>query len=203
MTRAAAPADVAELYHRHAAELRGYLHRRAGQAGADLLGEVFVVALQRLSDLPEPDLRRAWLFGTARRLLLAQERKDWQRAVAEEQRARVQESLPGPSGDRSADRDRDLGRDRAVHEALASLREKDRELIRLTEWEQLQIAEAAVVLGMRPGTARMRLLRVRRSLAAHPGLRKALESPPGGDSGQPDPNGERCEESLVLERTFE
>nr|WP_279536220.1 sigma-70 family RNA polymerase sigma factor [Nocardioides ochotonae] len=189
------------MYHRHAAELRGYLHRRAGQAGADLLGEVFVVALQRLSDLPDPDLRRAWLFGTARRLLLAQERKDWQRAVAEEQRARVQESSPGPSGDRSADRD--LGRDRAVHEALASLREKDRELIRLTEWEQLQIAEAALVLGMRPGTARMRLLRARRSLAAHPGLRKAMEAPRGSGGAQADPNGEHSEEPLVLERTFE
>jgi DNA-directed RNA polymerase specialized sigma24 family protein len=70
---------VEELYRRNAGELRGYLHRRAGQAGSDLLGEVFVVALQRLDDLPEPDLRRAWLFGTARRLLLAAERNTWQR----------------------------------------------------------------------------------------------------------------------------
>lgn len=197
MTQAASPADVAELYHRHAAELRGYLHRRAGQAGADLLGDVFVVALQRLSDLPEPDLRRAWLFGTARRLLLAQARKDWRRAAAEEERARVQEPSPEPSGDRSSERGS------AVHEALASLREKDRELIRLTEWEQLQITEAALVLGMRPGTARMRLHRARRSMASHPVLRKVWESPRASDGAQDDPGGGGCEESLALERAFE
>ena len=76
------PADVEELYRRHAGELHGYLHRRVGQAGADLLADVFVVALQRISDLPEPALRRAWLYGTARRLLLARSRESRQRHAA-------------------------------------------------------------------------------------------------------------------------
>jgi RNA polymerase sigma-70 factor (ECF subfamily) len=161
----ATKADVAELYELHAGELHGYLYRRAGQAGADLLGEVFVIALQRLADLPEPPLRRAWLFGTARRLLLAQHRTIARRARAEDERARLVE----PTYEVAA---RDTAaRDRIVHEALASLTETDRELIRLTEWEQLQVAEAAVVLGMRPGTARMRLPRARRALATNEALR--------------------------------
>ena len=170
--------DVEELYRRHAGELRGYLYRRAGQAGADLLGEVFVVVLQRLGDLPEPDLRRAWLFGTARRLLLAAERNTRRRHHAENERVRLHE----PAADAS-----DVGRSdrvRAVREALASLREPDRELIRLTEWERLQIAEAAVVLGLRPGTARVRLHRARRAMAAHPSLQRLLE--PSADP-EPDP----------------
>jgi RNA polymerase sigma factor (sigma-70 family) len=167
--------DVEELYRRHAGELRGYLYRRAGQAGADLLGDVFVVVLQRLGDLPEPDLRRAWLFSTARRLLLAAERNTRKRHHAENQRARFHEPTAGnPQVDRS-------GRDRAVRDALASLREQDRELIRLTEWERLEITEAAMVLGLRPGTARVRLHRARRALTAHPALQGLFGAPTNPD----------------------
>ncbi|WP_162249776.1 MULTISPECIES: RNA polymerase sigma factor [unclassified Nocardioides] len=174
MRQPASRADVEELYRRHAGELRGYLYRRAGQAGADLLGEVFVVALQRLDDLPDPDVRRAWLFGVARRLLLAAQRDVRQRHDAEGERARFVEPADdhGADGD-DADR---AGRTAAVRAALDSLSEPDRELVRLTEWERLPIADAAVVLGLRPGTARVRLHRARRALAAHPAL--ADLSPP-------------------------
>jgi RNA polymerase sigma-70 factor (ECF subfamily) len=122
-------ADVEQLYRRHAGEIRGYLYRRAGQAGADLL--------------------------------LAAHREARHRQDAETERARVHES--------SAARE-DGGRASAVRAALDDLREPDRELIRLTEWERLSTAEAAVVLGLRPGTARVRLHRARRALAGHPAL---------------------------------
>lgn len=161
--------DVEELYRLHAQELRGYLYRRAGQAGADLLGEVFLVAIQRADDLPEPEVRRAWLYGVARRLLLAAAREDRRRHDAEGERARLHDPAADPEGGDPTDQVR------ALREALDSLREPDRELIRLTEWEQLQIGEAAVVLGIRPGTARVRLHRARRALASHPALQGVLE----------------------------
>jgi RNA polymerase sigma factor (sigma-70 family) len=160
-------ADIEELYRRYADELHAFLWRRSGQAGADLLGDVFVVALQRLDDLPAPDLRRAWLYGTARRLLLAQGRTVGRRTRAEVERSRLQDPVPDDATTSDA-------RIAAVQEALGSLREVDRELIRLTEWEQLSITDAAVVLGLRPGTARMRLLRARRALADHDALRTLL-----------------------------
>jgi RNA polymerase sigma-70 factor (ECF subfamily) len=156
--------DVEELYRRHADELRGYLYRRAGSAGTELLGEVFVIALRRQDDLPAPELRRAWLFGTARRLLLAADRSAQRRRRAEHERARLPDGPDGTDGERV----------RAVRQALASLKEPDQELIRLTEWEGLPVAEAAVVLGLRAGTARVRLHRARRALAADPSLRSAL-----------------------------
>jgi len=109
----ASRADVEELYRLHSGEIRGYLYRRAGQAGADLLGEVFVVALQRLDDLPEPAVRRAWLFGTARRLLLAAQREYRHRHDAEAERARYVEptaaTADGAASERArAVRDSDL-----------------------------------------------------------------------------------------------
>ena len=172
---AASRNDVEELYRRHAGELHGYLYRRAGQAGADLLGDVFVVVLQRLGDLPEPDLRRAWLFSTARRLLMAAERNTRKRRHAEDERARVYDPTAANPGVERSDRDR------AVREALASLREHDRELIRLTDWERLGITEAAIVLGLRPGTARVRLHRARRALATNPALQGLFEDPSNPD----------------------
>jgi len=168
---------VEELYRRHAAELHGYLYRRAGQAGAELLGEVFVVALQRVDELPAPEVRRAWLYGVARRLLLAAHRDDRRRSQAEHESARFADPVAETTPEAGTDRVR------AVREALESLREPDRELIRLTEWEQLPIAEAAVVLGLRPGTARVRLHRARRALAAHPALQCLLEPTRVGRDG--------------------
>ena len=170
MKSAPSRADIERLYHLHAGELRGYPHRRAGEPGADLLGDVFVVALQRLGDLPEQDVRRAWLFGVARRLLLASERNSRHFRRAEHEHVRFHETAAVTSGD-------DPDRVRAVRDALASLREQDRELIRLTEWEQLTTSEAAAVLGLRPGTARVRLHRARRALASHPALQGLFDQP--------------------------
>jgi DNA-directed RNA polymerase specialized sigma24 family protein len=113
--------DVEEFFRRHAGELPGYLYRRAGQAGADLLGEVFVVALQRLGGLPQPDLRCGWLFSTARRLLLAAERNSGKRHHAENERARF---LAPTAGNLHVDRSDRSGRDRAVHDALGSRRDR-------------------------------------------------------------------------------
>ncbi|WP_343905353.1 sigma-70 family RNA polymerase sigma factor [Nocardioides aquiterrae] len=177
MRPTASPREIEDLYRRHADELRGYLYRRAGPAGADLLGEVFVVALQRRSDLPAPELRRAWLFGTARRLLLAADRTARRRHSAEAERARLADAVPPGEDDRSAVT-------RAVQQALASLREQDRELIRLTEWERLPVTEAAMVLGVRAGTARVRLHRARRALADHPALRDLHDRPAGLDGSE-------------------
>lgn len=175
--RSATAQDVEELYRRHSGEVRGFLYRRAGQDGADLLGEVFVVALKRRAELPEPELRRAWLFGTARRLLLANARVERRRLSAQDAHLRLQATFAGAEVERE---DAVL----AVREAVSTLTEKDQELIRLTEWEQLEIREAAIVLGLRPGTARVRLHRARRALAHHPALLRLLETAVDADEEQ-------------------
>jgi RNA polymerase sigma-70 factor (ECF subfamily) len=53
----------------------------------------------------------------------------------------------------------------AVLAALAALRRSDQEALRLIEWEQLDVAAAAQVMGCSAATFRVRLHRARRRLA--------------------------------------
>ena len=62
-------------------------------------------------------------------------------------------------------------------DALERLAPSDREVLRLVAWESLTPAELAVALGVRPGTARVRLHRARRALASDPEVRALVEEP--------------------------
>jgi RNA polymerase sigma-70 factor (ECF subfamily) len=53
-----------------------------------------------------------------------------------------------------------------VRSALVCLSDDDQEILRLVGWEQLSLGEAALVLGCRPTTAKVRLHRARRRLTA-------------------------------------
>ena len=63
----------------------------------------------------------------------------------------------------------------AVRDALASLSAVDRELVTLTTWESMTPAEAARVVGITAGTARVRLHRARARLARHPRLQALFD----------------------------
>lgn len=153
--------EFEQLYRSTAPELFGYLRRRTAIDAEDLVAEVFTTAWRRRSDLPGPEMRRAWLFGTARRLLLSESRRRRHDHEMVEHLAAVPEPLGGATGSDRA---------RAVTSALGRLDPDDREIIQLVEWERLSPAEVAVVLGIRPGTARVRLHRARQSLATDPDL---------------------------------
>jgi RNA polymerase sigma-70 factor, ECF subfamily len=68
----------------------------------------------------------------------------------------------------------------AVLAALATLRPDDQEALRLTEWEQLDIAAAAQVMGCSAATFRVRLHRARRRFAGALGQ--------DGEPGDSDPD---------------
>jgi RNA polymerase sigma-70 factor (ECF subfamily) len=155
------------------APLLDYLTRRArSDDAADLLAEVFLIAWRRRADLPPGDERRLWLFGVARRLLAEHHRFAWKRANAEggAPDADAPEHLLQEGGPRDT-------RGETVRRALESLSDLDRELVTLTTWENLSTAEAARVVGIAAGTARVRLHRARARLARHPRLQALLDDP--------------------------
>jgi RNA polymerase sigma-70 factor (ECF subfamily) len=164
-------AEVEALFLSTRAPLLAYLRRRVDpDTATELLAEVYLVAWRRHADLPTGDEARLWLFGVARTLVASHHR-----------RAVVHEPFPDDVADPGpAVGGPDTDRVRAVRLALATLSEADRELLTLTTWDGLGVAGAATVLGIRPGTARVRLHRARARVAAHPAVAGLLgpEAPP-------------------------
>ncbi|WP_445151323.1 RNA polymerase sigma factor [Baekduia sp. Peel2402] len=133
-----------------------------GDLAEDLTSEVFVVAWRRRGDAPADAL--PWLYGTARRVL-AEDRRAARRRTALDARLAGEAAVGG--GAAGADAPGEGLGGSAVMAALARLAEPDRELLLLAAWEDLDPAEIAVVLRIRPSTARVRLHRARRRLAYH------------------------------------
>ena len=67
--------EFEKLYGTTARDVLAYVRRRTSADVEDLVGEVYAVAWRRRSDLPAAMLRRAWLFGVARKLLQAEGRQ--------------------------------------------------------------------------------------------------------------------------------
>ena len=166
MGREITAADFEQLYRATAPDLFAYVRRRTPADAEDLVAEVFAIAWRRRRDLPASLLRRAWLFGTARTLLLADARSRGRADEVVEALARADEPSPTSA---------DGAVEQVVARALGRLRPDERELMELLEWERMTPAEVAVVLGLRPGTARVRIHRARLALAADPELRAIVD----------------------------
>lgn len=152
----------AEFYRRRYPAILAYGVRRVGpEAARDLAAEVFLVVWRRGLQLPEAE-ELPWLYTTARKIaanhLRSRDRHTaLTRRVAAVLAAGVAEQLdPMTAVDAGVD----------VRAALATLAPKDQEALLLVEWEGLDQATAAEVVGCRPGTFKVRLHRARKRLAA-------------------------------------
>jgi RNA polymerase sigma factor (sigma-70 family) len=148
------------VYAAHYRDVVRYGHRRLGDldASTELAQDVFVVAWRRRALVPDRSL--PWLYGVARRLLANQ----WRARRNEPGRAPIDADHIA-AGAHSVDPDT-VAAWADLSAALARLRERDREVLRLSAWEQLTIAELAVALGSSQTAAKVRLHRARRRLAA-------------------------------------
>ncbi len=117
---------------------------------ADCTSETLLVMWRHQSRLPgNVDERRAWAYGIARKVLANYHRGRARRAKVD-LALRAAAALPAPPVPDEAF---------VAAEALNLLNSRDQELIRLIIWEDLSLADAARVLGIRAGTARTRYSR--------------------------------------------
>ncbi len=155
-----------DAYRTTGTAVLGYAIRRAAsrEDALDVVAETFATAWRRRADMPTvPEEIRPWLFGIARRCLANAARSSSRagRLGARLADAFTDVAVPDPSTlhDHRAE-------SRQVHGALALLSADDRELVTLIAWEGLSPTEAATVLGLSAGTARVRLHRARLRLRA-------------------------------------
>lgn len=162
----------AGVFDRHWSDIHRYIARRLGsQAAADVAGEVFLEAFRSRDryDPRRPDAR-PWLYGIASNLVSRHRRTEQRRL----------DLLARAAGDdvTEAFEERSDSRVEAVRfrprlvTMLGQLRPADRDLLLLIAWADLSYEEAAEALGLRTGTVRSRLSRLRRK------VRKALEGSP-------------------------
>ncbi len=160
------PAAFAQFYRAHVGEVTRFVTRRVADPhlAADLTAEVFLAAIDAAARYRgSAGGPRTWLYGIARNVIAAEFRRSARerRAVGQIAARRLLEPDDVGRLIEQIDASRQV---RRLHEDLRALPDGERAVIELVSVDGLTIAEAAAALGLRPVTARVRLLRARRSL---------------------------------------
>lgn len=148
--------DFRRLFAEHNRQVLAYALRRCEQRAdaEDVVAGTFAVAWRRFADAPEEELRLAWLYAIAARVL-ANQRRSLRRLSALRSRLRAQPPAGAPER---------VELDEVVV-SLRELRSEEQEVLRLAAWEGLTNAELAVALGCSENAATIRLHRARKRLA--------------------------------------
>jgi RNA polymerase sigma-70 factor (ECF subfamily) len=152
------------------------LSRSSRQVAEEIASATFLVAWERLSDVPQPAL--PWLLAVARNLVRTHYTRSGQQEAAIAGLAALAAAEPA-AGDVS-----DAVIERATMlRALAALPAGDQEALTLVAWHGLTAREAATVLGCSRAAFFVRLHRARRRLQAAveggPGSGRSLHVAPG------------------------
>ncbi|SNR92004.1 RNA polymerase sigma-70 factor, ECF subfamily [Streptosporangium subroseum] len=151
------------VYRRTYEQILGYAVRRCSspEDAADVVAETYVIAWRRITELPDGEVGKLWLYGVARRVLANHRRSERRRLTRHtELTDEIEHLYTAPSHH---------GEQHGVDEAMDMLADGDRELLALTLWEGLDPGEIATVLDCSRNAARIRLHRARKRFA------KALE----------------------------
>jgi RNA polymerase sigma factor (sigma-70 family) len=139
-----------------------YVRRRveSPELAEELAADVFRVVWQKWHDQPRSDI--AWLLTVARNLI-GNAYRSRDRVVALQAKLRASAVL------RSGAESEDL----VVHDAMAALRDSERDILQLAYWDELSVAEIAGVLQCSMAAAKVRLHRARAA------FRKQMPVPAG------------------------
>lgn len=151
-------AAFSEAWRRDGPRVAAYVRRHVPLDDVqDVVAETFVQAWRRWEDVPDPPI--GWLIATARKVV-GNSRRSARRRTALHDRLALLSAAARPDADAGI-----LATDRvAALEALAALPDSQREALLLVAWDGLSPDAAADVLGIRPGTFRVRAHRARTAL---------------------------------------
>ena len=162
------------LYQANHDDLWRYCIRRANstEEAEEALAETFTVAWRRLDVVPGGYETRPWLFGVARNQLRTGWRKNKRAAELSDRLIDAHDRRHSPDH-----ADEVANQPSAVLTAIATLREKDQEILRLAAWEELPHAEIATLIGCSDNAVGIRVHRAKGRLAkAMAKHRKAVDN---------------------------
>lgn len=149
------------LYATHFSALLAYAIRRVPhrQDAADVVAEIFLVVWRRIDEVPDEPVTLPWLYGVAGNVLNNHVRGSRRRTALAD---RLRETLSRDTVVTGVRDVPDLAA--AVPRALSLLSEADREILRLSLWEELSPADISLTLDLRSSVVRNRLHRARTRL---------------------------------------
>lgn len=157
------------LYREYERAVHAYcLRRTTREEAADATSEVFVAAFRRLDDVPDRDEALPWLYGVARNVLANRARSLRRRSRLMARAASHHEAtVPGPEPLVVRNEEH-----QELLRALSKLPEKDREILRLVEWEGLSREQVATMFFVSRAAIDKRISRAYKKMA------RALGVPP-------------------------
>jgi RNA polymerase sigma-70 factor (ECF subfamily) len=167
-----------EVFDRYAPAILRYAQRRldSREAAQDVVSDTFTAAWRHWDRRPAPEVVLPWLYAIAGNAV----RDQW-RSAQRQRRLTGRLSALRPAG-QAADPGEGVVLGRSISQALAALPEADREVLRLVAWEgQTDARMLGLALGLRPASARSRVLRARRRLRA---LLDDADNPAGDPAAQ-------------------
>jgi RNA polymerase sigma-70 factor (ECF subfamily) len=175
-----------EVFDRYAPAILRYAQRRLNsrEAAQDVVSDTFTAAWRHWDRRPAPEVLLPWLYAIAGNAV-----RDQRRSAQRQRRLTGRLSALRPVG-QAADPGEWVVLGRSISQALAALPEADREVLRLVAWEgQTDARMLGLALGLRPSSARSRVLRARRRLRAllddadNPGCGPAAQVPAASPHG--------------------
>ncbi len=154
-------AEIERIFRQHHPDVETFCRLRCATDAdaADAAAEVFAVAWRRRKLLLRVDRPLAWLYGVSRKVISNQRRSNARQVRLRERLAQQPSAPQEPDGcDPRLD---------DLEATLLQLSELDRELIRLSTFEELSSAEIAPVLSIPPERVNSRLYEARRRLRQH------------------------------------
>jgi RNA polymerase sigma factor (sigma-70 family) len=165
------PEQFEAFYRRHVTAVTRFIARRLDDPHrvADLTADVFIAVIGAASGYrPALGSERGWLYGIARNVVAADRRRACRDSQAS-RRIAGRRLLDADDIEMLEERIDAEGAGRAIYQALANLPEDQRAVLELVALDGLKVSDAAAVLGISPGAARVRLHRARRHAIAELG----------------------------------
>ncbi len=150
------------LYRAHAADVLAYCARRTSRDEAtDAAADVFVVVLRRIDAVPEGEGSLPWLYMVARNVLNNRHRSDRRRQRLTWKLSSVSErTTPGPEPQVVRREEH-----QELVDALRQLSERDREILKLVEWEGVSREQVADMMYVSRAAIDQRISRAYKKLA--------------------------------------
>lgn len=151
----------ATLYQRYNRPLFAYIYRwlEDKDTAEEVLQEVMFEVWKKAGSFAGRSKPSTWLFGIARFKTLNAIRQLSRPKADEEETAKILDGAAGPEAKAAARSERE-----AIKSALGKLSPEHREVLELTYYEGLSLAEISEIVGVPQGTVKSRMFHARQQL---------------------------------------